>query len=202
MFVQLAMDAANPKDFTVLGRLFLTTTTGAVQLWQQDKHQWTREEGLTAVEVAEFVELPERTVSLSHDGDVSYVERVLRHISDAQDLPRYLLKFVRRFATGSYASASSSAVRTADGAGTLWRDTFGFRQIILAASVHGKLFALDSSNGDIVWSRILDLGWAAEVGASHVPVKIFVTRTVSDGSEPQAVLITQRRANNVSCAHY
>lgn len=193
VITHITMDAANPSAFTVLGRLFLTTTTGTVQLWQQDKLQWTREESLTSVRVAEFIELPEHVVTSSHDLDEQFSERVRRHISDAQNFPRYLLNFVRRFATGSYASASSS-VAAKDG--SLSRDAFGFRQIILVATDFGKLFALDSSNGNVVWSRILGLGWAAEVGGKHLPVKIFVTRTVSDGESPQAVLITQRRANN------
>ncbi|KAK0476054.1 hypothetical protein IW261DRAFT_1491717 [Armillaria novae-zelandiae] len=193
VITHITMDAANPSAFTVLGRLFLTTTTGTVQLWQQDKLQWTREESLTSVRVAEFIELPEHVVTSSHDLDEQFSERVRRHISDAQNFPRYLLNFARRFATGSYASASSS-VAAKDG--SLSRDAFGFRQIILVATDFGKLFALDSSNGNVVWSRILGLGWAAEVGGKHLPVKIFVTRTVSDGESPQAVLITQRRANN------
>ncbi|KAK0497691.1 hypothetical protein EDD18DRAFT_1158925 [Armillaria luteobubalina] len=193
VITHITMDAANPSAFTVLGRLFLTTTTGTVQLWQQDKLQWTREESLTSVRVAEFIELPEHVVTSSHDLDEQFSERVRRHISDAQNFPRYLLNFVRRFATGSYASASSS-IAAKDG--SLSRDAFGFRQIILVATDFGKLFALDSSNGNVVWSRILGLGWAAEVGGKHLPVKIFVTRTVSDGESPQAVLITQRRANN------
>lgn len=188
---QFAMDAANPGEFQVLGRLFLTTSTGALQLWQQDKYQWTREESLSTIEVAEFVELPEKVVSSSHPGDESYAQRLFRHVTDAQDLPNYLAKFARRFATGSYASASSSA---AVQDGSLWRDAFGFRQVILVATRYGKLYALDSSNGAILWSRVLDLGWAAEIGASHTPTKIFVTRTVNDDDSPQAVLITQRRA--------
>ncbi|KAG7447298.1 DUF1620-domain-containing protein [Guyanagaster necrorhizus] len=193
VITHITMDAANPSPFTVLGRFFLTTTTGTVQLWQQDKLQWTREESLASVRVAEFVELPEHIVTSSHDRDEQFSERVRRHISDAQNFPRYLLNFVRRFATGSYASASSS-VAAKDG--SLSRDAFGFRQIILVATDFGKLFALDSSNGNVLWSRILGLGWAAEVGGKHLPVKIFVTRTVSDGESPQAVLVTQRRANN------
>ena len=43
---KVAVDAANPEPYRVLSRLFLTTSTGAIQLWQHDQHQWTREEGL------------------------------------------------------------------------------------------------------------------------------------------------------------
>ena len=84
------------------------------------------------------------------------------------------------------------------------RDAFGFRQVIVAATAHGKVYGLDSSDGQILWSRVLGLGWAAEIGASILPVKLFVTRSVGDADEdgelgtPQVVLVTQRRAENVS----
>lgn len=109
--------------------------------------------------------------------------------------PQYAVNFVKRFATGSYASVSSSA--SSDDAGPLARDAFGFRQIIVAATPLGKIFGIDSSNGEIIWSRVLGLGWAAEVGGQVIPVKLFVTRAVSDGDTPQVVLVTQRRADNV-----
>jgi ER membrane protein complex subunit 1 len=63
----------------------LTTTTGAVQLWQQDKEQWTREEALANIAVAEFVELPEMKVIQAHGSeDESFVSRVVRQVLDAK----------------------------------------------------------------------------------------------------------------------
>jgi len=47
--------------------------------------QWTREESLSTVAIAEFVELPERkAVQSSAAESENFVSRVLRHISDAQ----------------------------------------------------------------------------------------------------------------------
>lgn len=46
--------------------------------------------------------------------------------------------------------------------------------------------------------RVPSLGWAAKVGGTIIPTKMFVTRTVSDPEGPQIVLVTQRRADNVS----
>ena len=100
--------------------------------------------------------------------------------------------------TGSYASASSPASVPSSANETLSRDAFGFRQVIVAATAFGKVFGIDSSNGEILWSRVLGLGWAAEIGGRIHPVKLYVTRTVSDGGDPEVVLVTQRRADNVS----
>src|SRR6267154_117548 len=75
-----------------------------------------------------------------------------------KNLPQYLVNFARRFATGSYATVSASAA-SSSAEDTLTRDAFGFRQIIVAATSHGKLFSIDSSNGRVLWSRVLCQGW-------------------------------------------
>ena len=84
----------NPDGLRVLSRIVATTTTGAVQLWLEDKMQWTREESLSTVAIAEFVELPERkAIQSSVAESENFVSRVLRHISDAQvsfSLPDFL----------------------------------------------------------------------------------------------------------------
>lgn len=84
-----------------------------------------------------------------------------------------------------------------DTATGLSRDQFGFRQVIVAATKLGKIYGIDSSNGEVIWSRMLSYGWAESVGAQVVPVKIYTVKTVSDGGDPEVVLVTQRRADNV-----
>ncbi|KAI0651032.1 DUF1620-domain-containing protein [Trametes meyenii] len=193
----VAVDTANPEPYRVLARLFLTTSTGAVQLWHQDQLQWTREEGLADIRVAELVELPERKIA-AHVGvdQESFGVRLRRQLSDAQDFPQYAVNFARRFVTGSYASVSAAVAPSANATEPLSRDTFGFRKVIVAATSHGKIYGIDSANGEVLWSRLFGLGWAAQVGGNIVPAKLFVTRTVSDGETPQVVLVTQRKANN------
>ncbi|THH04236.1 hypothetical protein EW145_g5667 [Phellinidium pouzarii] len=198
IIMHAALDAANPSDNVVIGRFVLTTGTGAVQLWQHDRMQWTREEALSEIALAEFVELPEKKSVSTHvsDHDKSFIERVNRQLSDAKDFPAYLVNFAKRFATGSYASVSTSAAAAPNSADALTRDDFGFRKLIIAATSRGVVYAINSGNGAVVWIRILALGWAGEVGGHHVPLKLFVTRTVSDGDSPRVVLVTQRIADN------
>src|SRR4051794_20960378 len=101
-------------------------------------------------------------------------------VVSVQDLPRYVVNFIKRFATGSYASATSFAIPESTDPSQLSRDPFGFRQVIIAATAYGKVFALDSSNGKILWSRILGHGRA---GAQLVPRKVYVSRKVGDVDE-------------------
>ena len=85
MVGQVALEAAHPEHYRVLARLVVTTTTGAVQMWQQDQLQWTREEGLADITVAELVELPERkTASQSESEQETFGARVARQLLDAQ----------------------------------------------------------------------------------------------------------------------
>lgn len=101
--------------------------------------------------------------------------------------------FVKRFATASYASVSAAISHDSG----LYRDEFGFKKIIVAATQHGKVFGIDSSNGHVVWSQILGLGPVASAGGVITPVKMFVVRSVSDGEVPQVVLLTTRRGFDV-----
>ena len=119
-------------------------------------------------------------------------------IESWQDFPQYAANFVRRFVTGSYATVSASVAAPANASEPLSRDAFGFRKVIVAATPYGKLYGIDSANGEVLWSRVFGLGWAAQVGGQIIPAKLFVTRTVNDGESPQVVLVTQRKANNVS----
>lgn len=77
----------------------------------------------------------------------------------------------------------------------LFRDTFGLRKLIVAATRRGVLFGIDSASGAIVWKQILGLGWAAKVGARHIPLKMY---EISGPEEtPRVVVVTQRMADNV-----
>jgi len=100
--------------------------------------------------------------------------------------------------TSFYASASSPAAVPSSTNEYLSKDAFGFRQVIVAATAFGKDFGIDSSDGEILWSRVLGLGWAVEIGGRIHPIKLYVTRTVSDGGDRELVFFTQKRADNVS----
>ncbi|PPQ95955.1 hypothetical protein CVT26_016121 [Gymnopilus dilepis] len=198
--LDIAVDAESTSDLAIDSRILVTTSTGAVQLWDRGGLKWSREEALATVTLAEFVEIPERVASASPvTASEGFVARVARQILEARDFPQYAVNFVRRFITGSYASPTSSAApTTSTSAQGISRDTFGFRQIIVAATGLGlgRVYGIDSSNGDIVWSRTLGLGWAAAVGGHIQPLKLYVTKTVSDGGDPEVVLVAQRRADN------
>ena len=82
----MALHTAYVKELDFLPYLALTTTTGAIQLWRGDIVQWTREEGLSRLQVAEMVELSERKTIAAHvtDQDETFFERVRRQLVDTK----------------------------------------------------------------------------------------------------------------------
>jgi hypothetical protein len=74
--------------------------------------------------------------------------------ADDQDLPAYIIRFIIRLTSSSYSSAVSTTPLSLD---KLHRDQFGFQKLVVIITKGGKLFGLDSANGNIVWSRNLGL---------------------------------------------
>ncbi|KAJ7173455.1 DUF1620-domain-containing protein [Mycena filopes] len=178
-------------------RLVITTSTGAIQVWERDELVWAREESLATIDVATFVELPlpERVARVSLE-DESFFSRLIRQIEDAQNFPAYAAAFAERFVTGA-PPREEVVVSSHDRTAALARDAFGFKQVLVAATAYGSLFGLDTASGAILWTRVFGLGWAGDdVGGAVKPVKIYVVEGESESEGKDVVVITQRRANN------
>ncbi|KAI6105189.1 hypothetical protein EV401DRAFT_2078492 [Pisolithus croceorrhizus] len=99
------------------------------------------------------------------------------------------------------------STRSSDVPSTLYSDQFGFRQVIVAATIEGILYGLDSSDGRVIWRRLFGLGWASDRADGRVfPVKMYmlpekVGHVADDGGKEgtmnqTVVVVTQRRAHN------
>ncbi|KAH7882607.1 hypothetical protein F5I97DRAFT_2067794 [Phlebopus sp. FC_14] len=224
--VACSMDSGSGKT-----RVLLTTSTGSLQLWVNDQLRWMREEGLAGVGIIGVVDVSgssliegEKGVDIGEMEDDGFWEKVRRQFGDLKDFPAYALNFATRFVTGSYSVTlppSPSSIPSNSLNGTMHypplsaslsslsrKDTFTYNNNILIlptsptpGAPSTKLFAIDSSSGAVLWSRVLGLGWAVEVGGHIVPVKIFQrnaasSRTGDLSGEKEVVLVTQRRADN------
>lgn len=80
------MEPRNPSGPAIRARVLVTTAAGAVQLWDQDTHAWTRDEALAYISAAELVDLPERAAVEAGAGGhaESFFARLQRHAADAQ----------------------------------------------------------------------------------------------------------------------
>lgn len=78
---QIAYQMSTHEPIVDRFRALVLTSTGALQLWQQEQLIWSREEGLAEIAAITTLELPEKKVEdaskvLEHEG---LVERALRH---------------------------------------------------------------------------------------------------------------------------
>jgi hypothetical protein len=76
--------------------LFLTTSSGGIQKWQQEEFGWVREESLTEIKAITAMDLPELT-SDSHMAhrttDESAIERITRQIGNIKVRGVFLYAF-------------------------------------------------------------------------------------------------------------
>ncbi|CAG8693541.1 7769_t:CDS:10, partial [Dentiscutata erythropus] len=185
---------------SVAYRMLVISDDGSVHFFKEDSIAWKREESLTRAIEVEFLDLPEKKLwtqevdELDEQSEESetispltrYVRRLINHIEQLKDFPGYLLTYVQRFATGNYSVDSSP---TSKAKTSIYRDTFGFRKLLIFMT-RTKLVALDTSNkGQIVWSRYFG-------GSISEFQKIFVVRSSTVKYPPVVVAIGK---GNITC---
>ena len=148
----------------------ITTNTGAVQLWSISPTEhpspdliWNREEALSAITVSEFVELPEQTsvvsVKLQNEGTISrsagHYQLYIYHsvyltwsILEPPSLPLQLCTSVCNTVV---------PINHHHNRQLYWPHAESIR---IPTTHHrnyriGHVYAIDTANGEIVWSRIL-----------------------------------------------
>lgn len=122
--------------------LLLSSSDNALTLVKlpEGKISWTREEALSHIVAVEFLELPvsDLDASIEHEFDANgdivsmFTKRIL---SQAKQLSSLIL--------GNQLLASGNG---------LVRDAFGLHKLIIVATSVGKLFAIDTFTGSIVWT--------------------------------------------------
>lgn len=180
--------------------LILFTSTSAIQYHASADVgvKWTREESLADVVDVRFVDLgePETEEALDHMVDESFVGRVVRQAIEIKNLPAFVLRFVNRMLDSSAVVATPPL-----SPGRLHRDEFGLQKLLVAVTRGGKVFGLDSANGNIVWSR--NLGFFSQTGPELEVTNVFATRELSETGNPQvAILAARTRDNQVATLGY
>ena len=94
----------------------------------------------------------------------------------------YLFHFTQRFLTGQH--AITTLTPTNDSEGALWRDTHGFKKLVVLATSTGKIFGIETQRGDIVWKFKL-----ANPAVTFRPLKLSVIKTVTERLHPEVALV-------------
>ncbi|KAJ3398894.1 DUF1620 super, partial [Chytridiales sp. JEL 0842] len=160
--ISASLDLLARKEGPNAFRVLTVSKAGHIGLVRENEISWDRDESLTKVAESVFVELPEpQFLSLEHDeldeplkasealNPVSrYIKRVSTHLqqlqSALQGMPNKLEKITSIFSKNE--TADSSEV-------ILQRDRYGFRKLIVFATRTGKLVAVESLKGQVVWER-------------------------------------------------
>ena len=135
-------------------RSALALPSGDWELIRNGEPSWVRPEGLAGVIAAAFLEIPseedlarEIAAEGMRDPFTAYVHRIRRHIKDLQYFPEWVEALPNRFLGSFLGEKVQSEDRN------LRRDAFGFHKMILIATEHGRLGALDTSNqGKVMWN--------------------------------------------------
>jgi len=112
-------------------------------------------------------------------------------------LPAYLYRFSRRLSSTSYASKLYTPPLNAT---NLHRDQFGLQKLVIAVAKTGKVFALDSSTGEIIWTR--SLGLTSHLGSELDVQGMWVVREVGEGVNPTLAIIASRTVEGVSARRF
>ncbi|WVW78933.1 hypothetical protein I302_100896 [Kwoniella bestiolae CBS 10118] len=176
-------------DDKQLPTLVLTTSSGAIQKMQLDNPGWIREESLADIKAAQFVDLGEPETEEVREvlAEEGFAGRLSRHVAELKDLPGYMIRFAKRFTSASYTSALQvKPLNTTH----LHRDQFGFQKLLIAATANGKIFALDSSTGKVVWSR--NVGLTNEKGSEIQIENMWNVRDGEGGREPMLTILATK----------
>lgn len=173
--------------------LVFVTSTAAIQYHAGAQGvKVSREESLADIVDVRFVDLgePETEEALEAMVEETFGQRIVRQLGEVKDLPGYLVRFVQRLS-----DSTSAIVHTAPLApGKLHRDQFGLQKLLIAVTRAGKVFGLDSANGNIVWSR--NLGFFSQTGPELEVQNVFYTRNLSENGNPQIAVIAARTRND------
>lgn len=101
------------------------------------------------------------------------------------------MRFARRFT-----SANSAIATTPLSLHHLHRDVFGFQKLLLAVTTGGKVFAMDSTNGNILWTK--NLGKFADNGADLDVFDVWTVRDLGESGSPMLAVLAVQGGAEVS----
>jgi len=176
-FIDVVYLQAFKNDDKTLGfRVVIVSEDDSLTVAKKDKQSWTREEGLAAIESSQFINLPRKLGYKPRTTESTYVYRIQSQINQLMNIVPTITDFV-----SSLMNPKSNNATEAD---LLFEDHFGFQKLILTRTASGKLFALHTVTGEIVWSILPKslIGNRRSIAASSV-TRTFVIRQQESGEE-------------------
>lgn len=168
-------------------RFAITTSDDALLYGSKKDVYWSREESLTSIIQVEMVDLPVSETDASIEEEFGpEVTGIFGHtVKRVASQLRQLLIFIRHVLAGEGLRPYGDGVSSSK---SLVRDRFGLHKLILIVTRPGKMFAMDSISGKIVWQRLLDI--------DTDKLRLYVQRTsVHYPMEPQCTILAKSSSN-------
>ena len=169
-------------------RYIIGTTDDSVLYGSKKEVYWTREESLTSIVQVEIVDLPVSSIEASIEeefGSDQLVGGIFGHAIRRLSLQVRQLALVGQQLLAGQINFAGRRDSPGANSGALERDRFGLHKLILIVTRPGKLFAIDTISGRIVWQRLLK-------GVSTDKIRLYVQRTsIHYPLEPQCVILAK-----------
>jgi len=180
------LDRVTAKDGTNQYRALVVSQDHALTLLQGGSVEWTREEALAHVQQAIFVEVTTEAGTLGVPGfaaritpKISFLTQKIAALPNAvrNSVQKVLAPKDAAFTTPRQKEFSQILVGgLVPEFEELEPHTFGFRKIILLPTKAGKLFALNSMSGAIIWQQYLGGDKVKKVYLVHPRKAVVFTR--------------------------
>ncbi|KAL9653998.1 hypothetical protein ABK040_014207 [Willaertia magna] len=144
VFVQVVKSQENAQN--LIKRFIVVTEDDAIIGYKENELLWTREESLASVDNIQFVDLPISNTENTESSVQSMGERITLQIEQVKDLINRLVSNIQQL-LGESPNAKTTSVSK-----SLVQDRFGFQKLIVVKTKSGKLFALHSVDGSVIWS--------------------------------------------------
>ncbi|KAK9804018.1 hypothetical protein WJX73_002264 [Symbiochloris irregularis] len=170
-------------DFVALGRgaqdyrVLVGGTEGTLALLEGSATTWKREEALSAIQGALFVDLPAPSAELEAQASAvaapSITERLKAELLSAKEQLGFAQPEDRALLKELRAKSSDRLLP--------WQDAAGFRKQLLVLSTMGRLLALHSGDGRVLWSTAFD--------PTCLPTHLKLWRTSHDAVHAPEVIV-------------
>ena len=179
---QMWVDSVGGGSKKSPARILIAGVDDSFTLFVGGTAKWSREEALAAMTRLQYVELPAGSNDVDDESSGSYPNFFQRILPQARSVVGGLSSALNPFTAISKAQQMVDRLSGASVSGpsksdsfretsfarplaaddVLQQDYFGFRKLLLASTASGKIYALESESGRVVWSKFLRIGSSAD----------------------------------------
>lgn len=171
-------------------RILLVGQDASLSLLQQSEVVWLREEAMASVEHSLMVDFPVDSTTTQQETAAAEAEEKSMTIADELKFQLLKAKSALQIASPEEAAEMKAMAVAKKRTETASFDPNGFKKQILALTAAGKLFALHSSDGRILWTKNLS-------GKDQAFVGMWVYRQGQTSTEsPEIAILTRTEGSS------